>query len=308
MSSDQQNPMASPRKAVLVTRPLASLVISLLDKLKNRNYVPVLIVFAPGPNDKLDASDIPTMGSQVSAVIDTAIDPPPVLCVTNVKQVETVYLALDPDIAVSFGFMYRITKKLLAHRSRFVNFHPAQLPVMRGSAPFPWPILHPQIPLIATWHYMVGGVDRGNIIKEFAMEVSGGKTRETLTAADVEDAAHEAGVASLDGVLALVEEGYKGQAQAHAAEESAWGSRPLSDDERTIKDAMEVEEVMRLGRALEGSPTRPLLRFSNGLYLVMRMTRLKEEDVKPDGTQKRVGTDVIQHFKGGCVRMAIHKV
>ncbi|KAL8779126.1 MAG: hypothetical protein Q9213_007087 [Squamulea squamosa] len=142
--------MSPPKKAILFTPPLASLVLPILDTLKKRNYIPVLIVFAPGPNDMLNVTDIPTMGSQVSAVIDSAIDPPPVLCVTNMKQVETIYLALDPDIAVSFGFMYRITKKLLAHRSNFVNFHPAQLRKMRGSAPFPWPILHPEMPLIGT--------------------------------------------------------------------------------------------------------------------------------------------------------------
>ncbi|KAL6717845.1 hypothetical protein ACLMJK_003930 [Lecanora helva] len=302
--------MSAPKRAVLFTRPLASLVIPLLDVLKNRNYVPLLIVFCPGPNDKLDAADIPFMGSQVGALIDTAIDCPPVLCVTKMKQVETIYLALDPDIAVSFGFMYRITKKLLAHRSKFVNYHPAKLPVMRGSAPFPWPVLDPEMPLTATWHYMVEEVDRGNVIKEFEMEVPEGKTRETLTHADVEEMAHDSGVAALDGVLALAEEGYEGQAQTKAppGQENASGSRPLSDDERTVKVDMDAEGVMRLGRALGGSPTRPLLRFNDGLYFVMRLNRLREEDAQPIGTQKRVGTDVIQYFKGGCVRMAIRKI
>ena len=302
--------MSAPRKAILFTRPLASLIIPLLSTLRACNYVAVLIVFSPGPNYRLDAGDIPFMGNQVGAVIDTAIDPPPILCVTNVRQVETIYLALDPDIAVSFGFMYRITKKILTHRSKIVNFHPAQLPVMRGLDPFPWPILRPEIPLIATWHYMVSEVDRGNVIKEFEMELPTGKTRETLTYAEMEDIAHNAGVSALNGVLDAVEGGFEGQAQgqANAGSEDTWGSRPLTDDERTIKDDMDVEEVMRLGRALEGSPASVLLRFNDGLYFVPRLTRLREEDTQPVGTQKRVGTDVVQHFKGGCVKMAIRKI
>ncbi|KAL8771486.1 MAG: hypothetical protein Q9209_003156 [Squamulea sp. 1 TL-2023] len=300
--------MSTSKKAILFTIPRASVVLSLLDTLRNRNYTPALIVFAPGPNHMLDVTDIPTMGSQVSAVIDTAIDPPPVLCVTNVKQVEAIFLALDPDIAVSFGFGYRIIKKLLAHRSKFVNFHPAQLPMMRGSAPFPWPVIHPEMPLIATWHYMVEELDRGNIIKEIEMALPGDKTRETLTAAEVEDILVGAGLTALDGVLDLVEKGYEGRAQEVAGMENAWGSRPLSDDERTITDDMGVEDVLRLGRALEGSPTRPLLRFNDGLYYITRLTQLKEEDVQFEGTQKRVGTDLIQRFKGGYVRMAIRKV
>ena len=300
--------MSSSKKAVLFARPLASLVLPLLDTLKRNNYTTVLVVFAPGPNGMLDPTDIPTMGSAVSGVIDAAIDPPPVLCVTKMSQVESIFLTLDPDIAVSFGFMYRITKKLLAHRSNFINFHPAKLPIMRGCTPFPWPILHPELPLIATWHYMVEEVDRGDVIKEFEMELPAGKTRETLTGAEMEDLAQTTGVVLLDDVLDLVGKGYKGRAQEPGDDETLPGSRPLTDDERTIKDDMDVEEVMRLGRALEGSPSRPLFRFDNNLYYVTRLTRLSE-DVAPIGSaQKRVGTSVIQQFKGGCVNMAIRKV
>ena len=246
------------------------------------------------------------MGSQVSVVMDTAIDPPPILCITKMTQVETMYLALDPDIVVSFGFMYRITKKLLAHRAKFVNFHPAKLPAMRGSAPFPWPILRPEMPLVATWHYMVSEIDRGNIIKEFEMTLPRGKTRETLTHADVDSMAHESGIASLNDILDLVEKGFEGQPQELAGNEDAWGSRPLNDAERTIRHDMNVDQVMRLCRALEGSPTRPLLHFNNGLYYVMRSTI--EAGVQPESSQKRVGTDVVQRFSDGCVRMAIRKV
>ena len=71
---------------------------------------------------------------------------------------------------------------------------------------------------------------------------------------------------------------------------------------------MDVEEVMRLGRALEGLPTRPLVRFSGGLYYVIRLTQIAEEDLKSVGTQKRIGLDLIQYFQGGAVRMAIRKI
>ena len=37
------------------------------------------------------------MESMVSAIIDEGEDPPPVLCITKVRQVESMYLALDPD-------------------------------------------------------------------------------------------------------------------------------------------------------------------------------------------------------------------
>ena len=300
--------MSTSKKVVLFTSRPASIVLELLTKLRDRSYFVVLVVCAPGPNNRLNTTSIQSMGSQVSGIIDGAIDPPPVLCVTKMSQVETIYLALDPDLAVIFGFAYRITKKLLSHRSRFVNFHPAPLPMMRGSPSYPWLAMDPSIPMIATWHYMVEEVDQGNIIQEVEIAVPKDKRREMITAAEIESASNKACFASIHGVLELVEEGYEGQAQENASKGDAWALRPLSDDERTLKDDMDVEEVMRLGRALEGFPTRPLLRFNGGLYYIMRLTRLKEDGLKPTGTQKRVGSDLIQHFKGGAVRMAIRKV
>ena len=99
---------------------------------------------------------------------------------------------------------------------------------------------------------MVEGVDEGNIIRTADRVVPEGKTRETMTAIEVENAIQEAFFASMDGVLRQVEDGDQGRAQVHASGRDFRGSRPLRDDERTLKDDMNVEEVMRLGRALEG--------------------------------------------------------
>ena len=155
---------------------------------------------------------------------------------------------------------------------------------------------------------MVEGVDEGNIIRTANGVVPEGKTRETMTAIEVENAIQEPFFATMAGVLRQVEEGDEGRVQVHASGRDSWGSRPLRDDERTLKDDMDVEEVMRLGRALEGLPIRPLVRFDGGLYHVMRLTRMGEEDRKPVGTQKRIGLDLIQYFKGGAVRMAVRKI
>ena len=300
--------MSTPRKAVLFSRRPLPIILELVTKLRARNYSIALIVLSPGANDRLGTTAIPSTSSLVSGIIDNATDPPPVLCITKMSQVETIYLALDPDIAVVFGFAYRITKKLLSHRSKFLNFHSAPLPMMRGGYPNPWMVMDCAIPLTATWHYMVEDIDRGNIIQEVEMSIPKGKTRETITAAEIGNAANEACFVSIDGVLDLVEQGYEGRAQEDASKGNAWGSRPLNDEERTLRDDMHVEEVMRLGRALEGSPMRPLLRFNDGLYYVMRLIHQAEEDVKLVGTQKRIGSDVIRHFPGGAVRMAIRKV
>ena len=265
-----------------------------------------MIVCCPGANYRLAPTAISSLGGLVGSIIDEAQDPPPVLCITKMSQVESIYLALDPDLALIWGFSYKITQRLLSHRSRFVNFHPAPLPLMRGPMPFPRMVMDSTIPLTATWHYMAEGMDQGPIIWEVEMTLPAGVSRGTMTTADIENAATEACFSSIESVLKLVEDGQAGVEQGPGGEVDSWAARYMTDHERTIKDEMSLEEVLRLSRAV--GATKPFVKFSGGLYHVLRMSRLEVEDAKPEGTQERMGLDIIQYFKDGAIRMTIRKI
>ena len=297
----------SKRVIVFSTRP-APVILKLLEKLRERNHQVVLVICSPGTNYALAPTAIHSMGALVSTIVDEAESPPPVLCVTKVSQLEPIYFALDPDLALVYGYPYKITEKLLSHRSKFVNYHPAPLPMMRGPRPFPWMVMDGNIPMTATWHYMVKGFDEGPVIYELEMPVPPGKTRDTVTATDISHAGNDCFFQSLYIVLDLVEDGYEGKAQDMSSSGDLWAGRIMTDDERTVKADMSIEEVMKLARAFDGPGLKPLLKFNGDLYYALRLARLEGEEPTSVGTQKRVGMDLIQHFHGGAVKMAIRKV
>ena len=178
---------------------------------------------------------------------------------------------------------------------------------MRGPSPYARMVLDHSIDLTATWHYMVEKVDHGPIIQELEIRLPEGKDRDTATGGDILNASKETFFASLDCSLDLVENGHLGTQQKVEAT-SGPGATYLSDEERTMRGDMTVDEVLRLHRALSGTLVKPLLQFDGRLYYVIRMSKVEDEDSGDLGSQKRVGSHVVQVFQGGTLKMGIRKV
>ena len=91
-------------------------------------------------------------------------------------------------------------------------------------------------------------------------------------------------------------------------------TNPLSDQERTIRSDMSAEDVLRLNRALDGSPFKPLVHVDGRLFCVIRLSKAKTDDTSDDqkhpvGFQKRSGSNVFQVFEGGgALNMAIRAI
>ena len=120
--------------------------------------------------------------------------------------------------------------------------------------------------------------------------------------------------ASLHGCLDLVETGHPGTPQ-DMLQTVGPGATPLSDQERTIRSDISVEEVLRLNRALDGSPIKPLIHVDGRLFCVVRISKAKtdytcDDDQKhPVGFQRRFGPNIFQVFEGGgALNMAIRAI
>ncbi|KAL8830868.1 MAG: hypothetical protein Q9191_001193 [Dirinaria sp. TL-2023a] len=299
------SPSSQKKRAILFTRRPASVTSRIIDSLNKRGYDVPLLVCAPGPNGSLSPSSIPSLGTVISGVLDEIDHPPAILCVFNTKLLEQIYIGLDPDLSLVYGFAYPITKKMLSCRAPFVNYHPAPLPRMRGPAPFARMVLDHSIELIASWHYMVAEVDHGPLIHTCDLTVSSCE-REKLTGGDVAKAGEDVFFASFDTCLDLVESGFAGTKQDHT-DSVGYGGTLLSDEERTIRGDMTKEEVLRLHRALTGTTQKPLLQFDGRLNHVVRVSEVEENGLAL-GSQKRVGAHIIQSFWGGALKMGIRNV
>ena len=266
-----------------------------------------LLVCSFGANYFLPLDAYSGLGGLVGSIFDNIDDPPAVLCVKNTRSLEPIYVSFDPDLALVWGFSYPITEKMLRCRAPFVNYHPAPLPLMRGPMPYPRMVLDKSIDLTASWHYMVAKVDHGPIIQNVEIRLLEGKDRDTATGGDILNASKETFFTSFNSCLDLVESGHPGAPQSTLVSSSP-GATLLSDEERTIRGDMTVEEALRLNQALDGTLMKPLLQFDGRLYYVIRVSKVIDEGHRHLGSQKRVGSNVLQVFQGGALKMEIRKI
>ena len=270
------------------------------------------------------------MGHNAGAILDEIDNPPAVLCMSNMRQVESFYEALDPDLALAWHFPYQITSRLLSHRAPFLNLHPTRLPYRKGPDPFYWialrPDLYPPSEHAVTWLYMSKEYDQGRIIAQKPTPLAVNQP----DWAQMKSAGDEAFLDSADEALQLIEDGFQGIEQSKLPkDEDKMSSEALeyegvtSDEQRTITGNMSIEEVRSLCRAVH-DPYSALFRYNGQLYYVIRVTPVTQEEFGSlatrlhdvdsgnggtvNGAQKRIGSNLLQPFRDGMMSMAIRKV
>lgn len=312
--------------AIILSTAPAETIGYLSETLRHHGYAVRLIITAPGPNAILHQKHFDDLGERVSSYLkqgdstaEQSMGAPAVLALSRVSQLELLFAAYDPDITISFGFPYILSKKLLASRCKFVNLHTAPIPSLRGPNPHIWPILRPdEYPLrnfTVCAHYMVPGADRGPIILETLVSTAH-LPQDTFTAKDLEQAAAMTLLGGLDEVLDLVKAGFKGKTQVpDVSGQGLTGpdqARMLTDDERTITPDMSSAEVRRLVRAVGASAWPPLVSLPNGIHSVKQIHAVKEDGAivvqEHLGHSKRIGFLTKYECLDGPVVFATQKI
>ena len=136
--------------AIILSTAPAETIEYLSETLRQHGYVVRLVVTAPGANALLHQKHFDDLGERVGTylkqgelIAERSTVAPAVLALSRASQMEPLFAAYDPDIAVSFGFPYLLGKRLLSSRCKFVNLHTAPIPSLRGPNPHIWPILRP---------------------------------------------------------------------------------------------------------------------------------------------------------------------
>lgn len=312
--------------AIILSTAPAETIGYLSETLRQHGYIVRLIITAPGPNATLHQKHFDDLGERVSSylkqgdsIADRSMAAPAIVALSRVSQMEPLFAAYDPDITISFGFPYILTKKLLSSRCKFVNLHTAPIPSLRGPNPHIWPILRPdEYPLrnfTVCAHYMVPGADRGPIILETLADTAH-LPEDTFTAKDLEQAAAMTLLGGLDEVLDLVNAGFKGKTQVpEISRQGLTGpdqARMLTDDERTITPDMTGAEVRRLVRAVGASAWPPLVSLPNGIYSVNQIRAAKEDGAivvqEHVGHSKRVGFQTKYECLDGPIMFTTQKI
>lgn len=310
---------------MLFTTTPSESVLFIAQTLADRGYTISAIVTAPGANAFLTESHFQQLGARVSsytAALAGKTMPstfiPPILVVYKASQVEPLFFAQDPDLAVCFGFPYRLSASLLQHRAPVINLHSAPLPDLRGPNPHVWPILRPDRygldDFSVTWHYMVPEIDRGPVIKTEVVKIRSG-TEQGMTSSMLEREAAAAMLGALDEVVALVEQGHGGRPQTPIAEGDVRAASPvaariLTDEERMITEDMTVDEVMRLFRAIGGTELPPLIRTKDGMYAIKEAARVPDLDEiqHEPGSAQRSGLALRYSCVGGSLMLSLRKL
>lgn len=275
--------MATRKRAIIFSRLSSNLIGRLISALQARGYDVPLVVLSPGSGPSGSNDSIAAMGSTASSYFAEFDDPPAVLCVSKMSQVSQIFESLDPTIAISWCWGYKINPRILSHRSKFINMHPSPLPHLRGGDPYSLVILRPDLypreEMAVTWHYTNAEYDRGRVILQKSVR---GEISAEPTEAELDHVYDEAFLDSIDEALELVESGFEGIEQDELRNPrlpvpTDNDGRQLTDEERTITDDMDAEAVLRLYRATGKAPRPALLRHEGRLYHIVRVTKVADE-------------------------------
>jgi methionyl-tRNA formyltransferase len=104
-------------------------------------------------------------------------DPP----TPNTRRFTQQIRALQPDVILSFYYRRLLSRELLTIPALGgINLHGSLLPKYRGRAPVNWALVHGERQTGVTLHYMTEDADAGDIIAQYAVEITFEDTALTL--------------------------------------------------------------------------------------------------------------------------------
>ena len=308
--------MGKRQKAVILSYHQPPELTKLVDALVKHEYDIVLLITGRGPNYAMADGAYEKMGAQIANVFE-AYDFP-ILAVKNITTARPFILAADADLALCMGFPYPITADLLSSRTKFVNFHPAPLPLLAGGSAFVWPIPRPDLfPLdqyTVTAHYMTPVVDQGPLILTPRIQLPAGIDKDNVTSTQIYTASLAAIGQAADEVVRLVREDYQGrEADPLPVGYTENMARRLLDEERTITRDMTITHADRIWRARFG-PQNPFFRNEHGLFKIVALSKVEADSPMALKARRqasgaaRVGTRVIQAFDDGVLELDVRKL
>lgn len=182
-------------------------------------------------------------------------------------RVEPLLRALDPDLAICWGFAWKLPQAALdVPRLGAINLHPASLPRHRGPIPLAWALRDGDGRFGVTWHRMDAELDTGGVLAQDTIPIEDDDC-------DILEIGPKLGAAAfrlLPRVLERVAAGDAGDEQDHSAatwaghfEEDdyarvdwSWPARRIHDQVRAWQLTMGMYEIVAPVAELDGERLR----------------------------------------------------
>jgi methionyl-tRNA formyltransferase len=139
----------------------------LTNALRELGHEPVAVISArrPAPTDTT-RREFPELGDSTAP---PGLD---VLIARDKWSMEPLLRAVNPDLAICWGFPWRIPLEALqVPRLGSINSHPAMLPRHRGPIPVSWAIRDGDSHYGLTWHRMDANLDTGGILAQGTIDM-----------------------------------------------------------------------------------------------------------------------------------------
>jgi methionyl-tRNA formyltransferase len=148
-----------------------------------------------------------------------------VLFARDKSSIERLLRAYEPDLAICWGFPWKIPQAALdVPRLGAINHHPGLLPRHRGPIPLAWALRDGDTAWGATWHWMDAELDTGNLLGQTTVPIED----DDVDIAEFGPKIVRGGLELLPAVLARVAAGDPGDPQP--TEGATWAGHFEDDD------------------------------------------------------------------------------
>jgi methionyl-tRNA formyltransferase len=199
--------------AICTIRPIAD---ALVGALRDLGHEPVALL-APRREDEQEEL-LRLNGMTAPPGVD-------VLFARDKSSIERLLRAYEPDLAICWGFPWKIPQAALdVPRLGAINHHPGLLPRHRGPIPLAWALRDGDTEWGATWHWMDAELDTGNLLGQTTVRIED----DDVDIAEFGPKILRGGLELLPAVLARVAAGDPGDPQP--TEGATWAGHFEDDD------------------------------------------------------------------------------
>lgn len=197
------------------------------------------------------------------------------------------------DALFSITWLSVLPERVLNTASKYaINFHDGPLPAYAGLYTPAWALLHREAQYGVTWHTMVAGVDRGDILEQEHFELHDGETSLTLNTR-----CFEAALESFGRLLDGLERDELRPASQDGSQRSYFGKFKRPSAFCSLDWSATSHEAEALTRALEfGRYPNPLgtaKMFTGSDYVTVREVRIAEGNGQPGEILSLTDTELV---------------
>lgn len=168
VSSEIDNPPTMQNGwRIVVISTVPPVVEWLLPMLSDLGHTPVALLAARAPRRGVAPPEL-----RPSHLVEVAAEGVDVVFPASKWQVEPLLRSYAPDLALCWGFPWKLPAEALAvPRLGVINQHPALLPRHRGPVPLAWALREGDAAFGVTWHRMDAELDTGAILAQASVPI-----------------------------------------------------------------------------------------------------------------------------------------